>query len=169
MTIDLDAIQARADAATPGPWEADLDPGAETRGVWPTGPGEEIIIGAYVAADGFDSVQFQHGTDENLEFIAAAREDIPSLVSLVRELQAGIPARVVLGGDPGEIEAALDALPVGSIVESSAEAVADGESRVWSREDNGMGQVAWRGTGGAYPAQSGYLARRCAPLVVISR
>ncbi|MFC8182456.1 hypothetical protein ACFULT_26590 [Rhodococcus sp. NPDC057297] len=79
------------------------------------------------------------------------------------------PPPRVLTGDPGEIEAALDALPVGSIVESSAEAVADGECRAWSRESNGMGQILWRGTGDHHATQSGYLARRCAPLVVISQ
>lgn len=77
----------------------------------------------------------------------------------------------VLDGDPGEIEAALDALPVGSIVESSAEAVADQEPRAWARESNGMSRdhVGWRGTGRMTMFGSDYLAKYCAPLVVISQ
>lgn len=88
MSDRLAEIEARADAATPGPWEADLDRHGETRGIWPTTPGGEQIIGSYVAADGFDSVGWSGGTDDNLRFIAHARDDIPWLINRVRELEA---------------------------------------------------------------------------------
>lgn len=70
-------------AATEGPWEADLDQHGETRGVWPTRPGGETIIGAYVAADGFDSVGYALGSDEDLTAIVDAHNHLPALVAMV--------------------------------------------------------------------------------------
>ena len=80
----LDESQRLADQATEGPWEADRDQRGETRGVWPTRPGVEQIIGAYVAADGFDSQGWTGGTDENLTFIAEARTRLPQAVAALR-------------------------------------------------------------------------------------
>lgn len=80
----LDESQQLADEATDGPWEADLDQRGETRGVWPTRPGVEQIIGAYVAADGFDSQGWTGGTDENLTFIAEARTRLPQAVAALK-------------------------------------------------------------------------------------
>ncbi len=57
--LDLDAIEARCDAATRGPWKVDLDV--------------------------FDK-QGQELRDAT--FIAAARTDVPALLALVRELEA---------------------------------------------------------------------------------
>lgn len=84
ITRWLDESQQLADQATEGPWEADLDQRGETRGVWPTRPGVEQIIGAYVAADGFDSQGWTGGTDENLTFIAEARTRLPQAVAALR-------------------------------------------------------------------------------------
>ena len=64
--INLDAIEARADAATPGPWKYSAGSGSINgtnmliaRGAWPnSGP-----------------------------FIAAARTDVPALIARVRELE----------------------------------------------------------------------------------
>lgn len=80
----LDESQQLADEATDGPWEADLDQRGETRGVWPTRPGVEQIIGAYVAADGFDSQGWTGGTDENLTFIAESRTRLPQAVAALK-------------------------------------------------------------------------------------
>ena len=86
ITRWLDKSQRLADQADEGPWEADLDQRGETRGVWPTRPGVEQIIGAYVAADGFDSQGWTGGTDENLTFIAASRTRFPQAVAALREV-----------------------------------------------------------------------------------
>lgn len=86
--IDRDRLRELAENATPGPWEADLDRHGETRGIWPTGPGEEQIIGSYVAADGYDSQGWTGGTDENLEFIAAARTAVPQLLDQIDQQEA---------------------------------------------------------------------------------
>lgn len=89
-----DAELARADElaanATPGPWEADLDSTGSTRGIWPTLPGEEIVVGAWVAVDGFDSQQFECGSDDNLKLIAFARTALPALVAEVRVLRGQV-------------------------------------------------------------------------------
>ena len=84
ITEWLNESQRLADQATEGPWEADLDQRGETRGVWPTRPGVEQIIGAYVAADGFDSQGWTGGTDENLTFIAESRTRLPQAVTALR-------------------------------------------------------------------------------------
>ena len=86
--IDRDQLRELAENATPGPWEADLDRHGETRGIWPTVPGEEQIIGAYIAADGYDSQGWSGGTDENLEFIAAARTAVPQLLDQIDQQEA---------------------------------------------------------------------------------
>jgi hypothetical protein len=71
-TLDLDAIDARASAATPGPWIATQFPGATTG--WLEGPPR-----------GYDG---EFGNPHDAEFIAHAREDVPDLVQRVRELEA---------------------------------------------------------------------------------
>lgn len=75
--------RARASLAdtTDGPWEADLDRHGETRGIWPTGPGEQIVIGNYIANDGYDSRCWADGSDEDLKFIAEARTLVPELIA----------------------------------------------------------------------------------------
>lgn len=94
MTIDIDAIEARANAATPGPWESThgitYDPDAgliEDR--------EFMIMRAdddtAIASDVFDPV-IQKPSAANCEFIAAARQDVPALCAEVRELRALVTA-----------------------------------------------------------------------------
>jgi hypothetical protein len=72
---ELKAIEARANAATPGPWKAEGD--------------DECIL--YVrAANGHTVVTTDSGvytTDEDAIFIAAARTDVPKLVAEVRRLR----------------------------------------------------------------------------------
>jgi len=94
--LDLDAIEARANDATDGPWhcryvhEADydvavfggLDHVTILAGTEPTDPDDVLLYG-------------QNGaTQEDGLFIAHAREDIPALVQRVRELE-----RQVIGKD----------------------------------------------------------------------
>lgn len=130
MSIDLDAIQARANHAAFAITEAEY--------------ARRYQIGA---------------SDHHLKTIQKSAEDTPSLISLVRELQAGIPARVVLDGDPEEIEAALDALPDRAVVTCDA----INEQSVWIRTAPGQ----WHGSGLVMAKSSRYLARYCSPLMVV--
>lgn len=84
--LDLDAIEARANAATAGPWHS-----------WDRGIGFEVHTGAKCFADIYESDEqcwelnggmretFEEG---DAEFIAHAREDVPALVRRIRELEA---------------------------------------------------------------------------------
>ncbi|OZE88051.1 hypothetical protein CH304_00330 [Rhodococcus sp. 15-649-1-2] len=86
------------------------------------------------------------------------------------EYKFDAPVGTVFGGegiDEDYVRFALDALPVGSAIQSSAEAIADGECRFWSREVDFMGALVWRGTGSLLAKSSEFLAKRCAPLTVI--
>lgn len=103
----LDAIRARADAATPGPWEFDEDlvtlhergPYAWSKIVltWgdPTGDRDPDWEWGLYAPDGNDA-----------EFIAHARTDIPALLEHIEAQAAEIAAlrEAVrnLGGDPDQ-------------------------------------------------------------------
>ena len=80
--IDLDAIQARVDAATKGPWLV--------KGMYP----QEVLAND----DGLTLVATTHsspdGPPSNTEFIAHARTDVAALITAVRERDATI-ARVL--------------------------------------------------------------------------
>ena len=72
--IDLDAIEARANAATPGPhepttWERLCKGGYQWRAVGPLRATKEQA-------------------DSDAVFMAAARTDVPALIARVRELEA---------------------------------------------------------------------------------
>lgn len=96
MSDVVERAKTALEDTTPGPWEADLDPHGETRGIWPTGPGEEIVIGNYVRADGFESVDWAGGSDEDLRFIAQARTLVPELVAEVGRLRRVVDALKVV-------------------------------------------------------------------------
>lgn len=72
---DLDAIEARVKAAMLGPWTAHP-------------AGCEVVADSYdngnLVADCFEN--------ENAEFIANARTDVPELIAYVRELEAELAA-----------------------------------------------------------------------------
>jgi hypothetical protein len=89
MTLDLDIIQARADAATEGPWAWEAT--GEKDNSWAVGliqdddgepiegenePGDNIVIEGI--CEGIDA----HIPDA--EFIAHARQDVPALVAELR-------------------------------------------------------------------------------------
>lgn len=85
MTLDLDAIEARCNAATAGPWELGKGYGAV---VSPNQPVRDVH-------DSFESIDAYGGllVGESFHvadsvFVAAAREDVPALVARVRELEA---------------------------------------------------------------------------------
>ena len=82
---ELEAISARAAAATPGPWLMEYADGADDRPlVWVTTPDDdaEFSIGQvhYVT----------HQTQYDGQFIADARTDVPALVAALREANAKI-------------------------------------------------------------------------------
>lgn len=79
MTLDIDAIKARADAATEGPWVVDDQKYVlrSKNGGW-----DGLII-ATVQHDDFGLVE-----EDNTAFIASARQDIPALLAEVERLQA---------------------------------------------------------------------------------
>jgi hypothetical protein len=79
--LDLEALEALANAATPGPWSVEI--GA----VW---AGTDDLV-----ASGFDDSNAAGSVDlvgrvfyvSNASFIAAAREAVPALIARVRELE----------------------------------------------------------------------------------
>jgi hypothetical protein len=77
--LDLDAIEALANAATPGPWEVDYD---------------ERVGGADQILRGNLTICFMSSPrrEYNAEFIAAARAAVPALVAEVRRLRAAVAA-----------------------------------------------------------------------------
>ena len=102
LSPDLDAIQARADAATEGPWHA---------GRGATSDGKESVR-TYEQKAAFLALSLNEGESDlwlvdndavipaatgdgpkakaNAEFIAHARTDVPALIALVREQRAQI-------------------------------------------------------------------------------
>jgi hypothetical protein len=83
--LDLDAIEARANAASPEPWEpGSAEPGhisERQRLVWPRyGTGAPLCR--------LERPGRREQDDADAEFIAHARTDVPALVERVRELEA---------------------------------------------------------------------------------
>lgn len=73
LDSDLDAIEARANAATPGPWEAN---------------GADVTTRYISHGKGLVRWQIASYVDpRDLTFIAHAREDVPALVAEVRRLR----------------------------------------------------------------------------------
>lgn len=78
----LDAIQERVDAATPGPWAVDSDDPAYI--IYPEKGGWDGLVIAHVAEQ--DGALFP--VEHNGALIAHAREDIPALLAEVERLRA---------------------------------------------------------------------------------
>jgi hypothetical protein len=85
--LDLDAIRARADAATPGPWAKPFCTDAPGDEGWWINNGrvgtEEYSIGLTMA--------YNPRAEADATFIAAARADIPALLDEVERLRALLP------------------------------------------------------------------------------
>ena len=95
---ELAKIEARANAATAGPWARDMyedgEEGEGPHGVHPGSRGEWVEsrdVVSYAASD-VGTVEIAAGcyTDADAAFIAAARADVPALVAEVRRLRSGI-------------------------------------------------------------------------------
>jgi hypothetical protein len=118
--LDLAAIQARVDAASPGPWRHDADANGteacpalsfkhDTLGIMP------VVVG---------HAFWSHG---DFDFIAAARTDVPALVARVVALEAAL--RDIAEGD----RAYADGCPIfgskhGRCLVCRARAALEGES-----------------------------------------
>lgn len=76
--LDLDAIEARANAATPGPWCTDS---------WEIYQGTEYVAGAEWIGETCRAGEMDDSRAD-AEFVAAARTDVPALVAEVRRLRA---------------------------------------------------------------------------------
>lgn len=84
-TLNLDEIEDRAAAATPGPWETRIGRGGPRNGdaaVWTAEPVEEACVSGHVriADCGY------RGLDA--DFIAHARTDVPALLAEIDRLRA---------------------------------------------------------------------------------
>jgi hypothetical protein len=110
VTLDLDAIKARCEAATPGPWEWDRDDeGLVSQSVTDTEHGEfGTILARYprLVATGYpckEGTGFPDYDGPNGRFIAHARTDVPALVAEVERLRAALnqtPLTLTLRGLP---------------------------------------------------------------------
>lgn len=105
MTLDLDAIQARADAATPGPWTVEEGAGAEgLRDGWWEYERRACNVETdleFVTTDG-DGMGASSRADA--EFIAHARTDVPALIAEVRRLRDEL-AQAEMRADAAEFDA----------------------------------------------------------------
>jgi hypothetical protein len=98
MTLDLDAIKARLEGVTEGPWIEGQDGNARVYG--PDGKAEHSGLVAVV-----------YKGRANTRFIAAARSDIPALVAEVERLRAVLEDQAAWGCtcDPAYHERQLSA------------------------------------------------------------
>jgi hypothetical protein len=81
--MNLDAIEARANAATPGPWAVYEKP--DPWGYWAV----QDADGKDVFDDGSAGAEYgQTCSIADRDFLVAARTDVPALVARVRELEA---------------------------------------------------------------------------------
>ena len=99
VAIDLEAIEARANAATPGSWRVGRVETTKVYCRWPwgmAGPslGERVVLTMNAhhpepggADTGWHGDDPQWAWNEDAIFIAHAREDIPALVAEVRRLR----------------------------------------------------------------------------------
>jgi len=89
--IDLDAIEARANAATAGPWEVTWSIAREESLTSPlvlASPTAEVIdFGGCQECAGYS-----YAREDDMRFITAAREDVPALVAEVRRLRGYVDA-----------------------------------------------------------------------------
>ena len=98
--MNLDEIEARANAATPGPWEGKRNGGMYARDREP------------VFETGCGCCSDPDLTDENSAFIAHARTDVPALIARVRELEEAWSAAEAHGLHTEGIRDLADALGI---------------------------------------------------------
>ena len=91
IQLDLDAIEARANAATPGPWDGDTCDGISQH--WTREkPWLDVLV--MEGSDSWGGCNHRISVSEaDAEFIAQAREDVPALVKRVRELDKEVEGK----------------------------------------------------------------------------
>lgn len=95
MSLDLDAIERRLDAATPGPWH-EGDGWVYTLPVYEDDDRLSDVLGMDFVDD--DRAAAEHDrASRNAQFIAHARTDVADLLAEVRRLRAATVAAPVLG------------------------------------------------------------------------
>jgi len=91
--LDLDAIKARADAATPGPWYR-VGPPWNRGAPWVNAGSEDPHHGRFLCDLDAEMAGVDRDDDEpsnevaDAEFIAHARTDVPALLARIAELEA---------------------------------------------------------------------------------
>ena len=84
----LAVVEARCNAATPGPWELDHDDtfvgGPMRNGDW------DWIVGAIGDDEDYDESARGSNRANNCRFIATARSDVPRLLAMIRDRDACI-------------------------------------------------------------------------------
>lgn len=92
--LDLDAIEARANAATEGPWEAMCFDSDHSKYEFSCSVITEDVGDSVCGFDALGRLgNERHAKDDgwhDAQFIAAARTDVPALVARVRELEAAV-------------------------------------------------------------------------------
>ncbi len=98
---DLDAIEARARDATPGPWEAFVEGRDHLAGadLIRTGGMDESGPDMYVTLTYWNDDGAVPAAPHDLDFIAAARQDIPRLVAELRRMRELHPPQPVQRAD----------------------------------------------------------------------
>jgi len=89
---DLGEMEARAEASLPGPWESFIAERDHTGGddFIRTGGLDDAAPDMYVTLSYWDSEPAKSAGPAVLDFIAAARQDVPHLVAEVRRLRGGV-------------------------------------------------------------------------------
>jgi hypothetical protein len=77
---DLREIETRCNRATKGPWQSFVEGRDQTSG------------SSFIRTGGLDDIELTGASDEDQDFIAHARQDIPALLAEVRRL------RMLVGG-----------------------------------------------------------------------
>ena len=103
--MSLDEMQARCDAATPGPWvQQCTPPGPHGQMIYRNAvlcaeyPNHAICKRTTPADDGYD----RRRSFDNMVFIAHARTDMPRLIAALRVAMAGLNGLAALGGGRSE-------------------------------------------------------------------
>jgi hypothetical protein len=133
--LDFDAIRARCDAATPGPWwvTEDLDTDDAAIGV-AAGWDLEEYTSVVVVTPGSATFDIGEPTDRlaDATFIAACREDVPALLAAYDDLAGRIAAAQA---DQAQLHALIDEIEARQA--RTAEQLANLE-RATGRRGNGI-------------------------------
>ena len=101
---ELEAISARAEAATPGPWLMEYADGADSIDLFGSEPIVFVVTPDDDAEFCIGKVHYvTHQTQHDGQFIADARTDVPALVAALREANAKI-ARMQMRIETVEVE-----------------------------------------------------------------